>query len=286
MDPNFAIRAGTAVSCSSNEVDFIYDYVFGIGSVVLKITKDLNKRHNPSYILQLLQYRPTTWWMTRKLIDMNDPMSNTVPYAMDYLTCGVDTEDLYDLSTNVDAENSSASRPTSDANSASGEDQTHDESEDLLKYIPYLNKLAQIEKIAAEHLEKERADGTRLLKLLDTGDFDQGLIKEFKTMINMVKHINVMLFKGDKESNFKVRPHTLREVEEFAVQVIHYFDKLSDQFDTGIDQIIDVKKYLPSLGPQLSLDHIRTALKVWNAKIMGYVNFPNSPSSNFICGNN
>lgn len=280
MDPKFAIRAGTALSCSSNEVDFIYDYDFGTGSVVLRITKNLNKRHNPPYILQLLQYRPSIG----KSIDMNDPMSNTVPDAMDYLTRGVDTEDLYDLPTDVDAENSSASRPTSDANSASGEDQTDDESEDLLKYIRYLDKLAQIEKIAAEHLEKERADGTRLLKLLDTGDFDQGLIKEFKTMINMVKHINVMLFKGDKESNFKVRPRTLREVEEVAVQVIHYFDKLSDQFDTGIDQIINVKKYLPNLGPQLRLDHIRTALRVWNTKIMGYVNFPNPPSSNFICG--
>lgn len=143
-------------------------------------------------------------------------------------------------------------------------------SPDLLTYIPYLDRVEAIEKRTRQRVEKDCATGAYLLGLLDNDDFDKALVKEFKSMINMVRHMNLMLFKGDKASGFKIRPRTLEQVEVIAVQVIHYFDRLGDKFDHAIDAVAEVKSYLPSLGPEVKLSHIRVALKVWNTQIMGY----------------
>lgn len=263
----FAIEEYKIV-CRSNIVEITFHYVNSAKSIALKITERQDQPQKPNYNLQLIHVVSAP----RLLHIMNMSLSG---YRLD-------PHHLTPIPSDNENENEgSSSRAVSKVDSSGkGKGLTKelpakdDDSDDLLKYIPYLDKLEKTEKIAAEVLEKERHDGTYLIKLLDTGDFDEGLVKEFKTMINMTKHMNSMLFKGDKDSKFKVRPRTLKQVEEIAVQVIHYFDKLSDQFDVGIDKIVEIKKYLPSLGTQVSLHHIRTALRTWNAKIMGYVHFP------------
>ena len=121
--------------------------------------------------------------------------------------------------------------------------------------------------------EKDCATGAYLLKLLDLGDFDKGLADEFKVMINMVRHMNCMLFKGDEAAGSKITASTLEEVEALATEVIIYFDKLGDKFERAVGDIVEVKKYLPSLGSEVKPTHLRVAIKIWNQKITGWVKY-------------
>lgn len=272
--PAFAIEEFRIDRRSNGVVEITFHYVNSAKSIALKITPHQDQPHQPHqphYHLQLIHVVSAPRLL--HILKMNSYPYG--PYDFDRISGNYAAESSF---TGAASENASASanNPTVQL---SAEDS---DSDDLLKYIPYLDELEKLEKIAAEQQEKDRADGTYLLKLLDTGDFDQGLVKEFKTMINMTKHMNSMLFKGDKASGFKVRTPTLNQVEIIAVQIIHYFDKLSDQFDVAIDKIVEIKQYLPSLASRVKADSVRTALKVWNTKILGYAYHisPLSPLSN------
>lgn len=137
--------------------------------------------------------------------------------------------------------------------------------------IPSLGDLEGIETAAIRHQNENRASGEYLLKLLDSCDFDEGLAKEFKVMINMVKHINSLLFHGSHGPGEQIGPHRLRQIESVAEQVMHYFAKLGDKFDADLSRIKDVRKGLPSLGQDVKPTFLRTNLNVWNLKIMQYV---------------
>lgn len=135
-----------------------------------------------------------------------------------------------------------------------------------------LGDLEVIEKAASKnHGNENRASGDYLLKLLDSCDFDEGLAKEFKAMINMVKHINSLLFHGSHGPGEQIGPHRLRQIESVAEQVMHYFAKLGDKFDADLCRINEVRKGLPSLGHDVKPTFLRTNLNVWNLKIMQYV---------------
>lgn len=124
---------------------------------------------------------------------------------------------------------------------------------------------------ASQHNNENRTSGEYLLKLLDSCDFDEGLAKEFKVMINMVKHINSLLFHGSHGPGEQIGPHRLRQIESVAEQVVHYFAKLGDKFDADLSRIKDVRKGLPSLGHDVKPTFLRTNLNVWNLRIMQYV---------------
>ena len=135
-----------------------------------------------------------------------------------------------------------------------------------------LGDLEVIENRASKnHGNENRASGEYLLKLLDSCDFDEGLAKEFKAMINMVKHINSLLFHGSHGPGEQIGPHRLRQIESVAEQVMHYFSKLGDKFDADLCRIKEVRKGLPSLGHDVKPTFLRTNLNVWNLKIMQYV---------------
>lgn len=140
-----------------------------------------------------------------------------------------------------------------------------DQNWNLPKYIPYLDKLQVDETAAAAAKQKERESGDYLLKLMERKKFDLKQVDEFKTMINMVKHMNIMLFKETKEANmaFKLKISTLQEVADIAVEVIHYFDKLGKTLDLGIDKIREIKPCLPNIGPSQDRDDLKTALDLW-----------------------
>ncbi len=122
---------------------------------------------------------------------------------------------------------------------------------------------------ATPYDEEPHASGEYLLNLLDSCDLDKGLVKEFEVMINMVKHMNWMLFKEDKVAGHcKIGPRTLRKIEVVAVQVLTYFTMFGDKFDGAILRIKELEPYLPSLGPEVNTMHLRTALNIWNVKIM------------------
>lgn len=125
-----------------------------------------------------------------------------------------------------------------------------------------------IEKLASKHDNENRSSGEYLLKLLDNCDFDKGLAKEFRVMINMVKHINSLLFHGSHGPGEQIGPHRLRQIESVAEQVMHYFAKLGDKFDADLCRINEVRKGLPSLGHDVKPTFLRTNLNVWNLKIM------------------
>lgn len=137
--------------------------------------------------------------------------------------------------------------------------------------ISSLCDLDQFEAPASKYNNENRASGEYLLKLLDRCDFDEGLAKEFKVMINMVKHINSLLFHGSHGPGEQIGPHRLRQIECVAEQVLHYFAKLADKFDADLSRINEVRKGLPSLGHDVKPTFLRTNLNVWNLKIMQYV---------------
>lgn len=128
-----------------------------------------------------------------------------------------------------------------------------------------------IKKLSSKHVNEGRASGEYLLKLLDSCDFDKGLAKEFRAMINMVKHINSLLFHGSHGPGEQIGPHRLRQIESVAEQVMHYFAKLGDKFDADLCRIKEIRKGLPSLGHDIKPTFLRTNLNVWNLKIMQYV---------------
>lgn len=137
--------------------------------------------------------------------------------------------------------------------------------------ISSLGELEVLEASASKYNDENRASGEYLLKLLDSCDFDEGLVKEFKVMINMVKHINSLIFHGSHGPGEQIGPHRLRQIESMGEQVMHYFAKLGDKFDANLSRIKEVRKELPSLGHDVKPTFLRTNLNVWNLKIMQYV---------------
>lgn len=137
--------------------------------------------------------------------------------------------------------------------------------------ISSLCDLEVFEAPASIYNNENRASGEYLLKLLDSYDFDEGLAKEFKVMINMVKHINSLIFHGSHGPGEQIGPHRLRQIECVAEQVMHYFAKLGDKFDADLSRIKAVRKGLPSLGHDVKPTFLRTNLNLWNLKIMQYV---------------
>lgn len=133
----------------------------------------------------------------------------------------------------------------------------------------YSNLVHTNQKAAAEVPEKDRATGAYLLKLLNNGDFDKGLVNEFKEMINMVRHVNCMLFKRDEAAAANITASTLRKVEALAIEVIDYFYKLENSLKHAVNEIDEVKRNLLSLGPEVKMTHLKAALKLWDERIMG-----------------
>ncbi len=142
----------------------------------------------------------------------------------------------------------------------------------LLEYLPRLDRIEAKEKVAAEAEKKARWNGNFLLKLLETGGFQKELVEELRTVINMVKHMNNMLYKGKNDAlDWKIKPDVMEELEEVTIQVIHFFDEFGNSLNRGIDKIHEIKAHLPSLKPETDPYQWRTALRVWNARIMKYL---------------
>lgn len=137
--------------------------------------------------------------------------------------------------------------------------------------ISSLCDLEVFETSASKYNNASRASGEYLLNLFDSRDFDEGLVKEFKVMINMVKHINSLIFHGSHGPGERIGPHRLRQIECVAEQVMHYFAKLGDKFDADLSRIKEVREGLPSLGHDVKPTILRASLNVWNLKIMQYV---------------
>ena len=135
-------------------------------------------------------------------------------------------------------------------------------------------------KLAAEAELHARWDGSYIVELLETKGFNPQLVDELKAILNMIKHMNIMLFKHKNEAiDWKIAPSVIRELEKIAVQVIHYFDEFGKSLDRGIDKIHEVKPHLPSLGPETDPYQLRQALRVWNARLMKYFR-SSTPSEN------
>ena len=141
----------------------------------------------------------------------------------------------------------------------------------LLEYIPLLDRIMAEKRSAAEAEKKARWNGDYLLKLLEIEGFNHGLVRELQTVINMVRHMNIMLFQDKNDTNdWKINPKVMEELEEITIQVIHYFDEFGNSLNRGIDKIHEVKPHLPSLGPDIDPCVLRTALNVWNDRLMKY----------------
>lgn len=146
------------------------------------------------------------------------------------------------------------------------------ESWQLLEYLPRLDRLKAEERAATEAEKKARWNGDCLLKILDTGGFDNELKQELQTVINMVRHMNIMLYQGKNyTTDWTIKPNVMEELEEVTIQVIHFFDEFGNNLNRGIDKIHEVKIQLPSLKPETDPYLWRTALRAWNVRLMKYV---------------
>ena len=158
--------------------------------------------------------------------------------------------------------------PASDSHHGSGVS----DSWELLEYIPHLDHIKGGEVAAAKSDARDHWSGEWLLKLLDNRGFHPDLVEELRTVINMVRHMNIMLYNGKKgTTDWMIKRDVMRELKEVTIQVIHCFDEFGNSLNRGIDKINEVKPLLPNLGPGADLCSLRTALKIWNARLMKYV---------------
>ena len=145
---------------------------------------------------------------------------------------------------------------------ASGDDTTHFHSLDLRAYIPLLDRLA-----AEEEASVYYDDGKQILILLDTAKFDKCLVSEMKVIINMVKHMNNMLYKKT-ESSPRLSTTTIKEVKALANQVACYLEGMEKQFDAILANIKQVRSGLPGLDEETDPRHIKVGLKIWASTII------------------
>ena len=142
----------------------------------------------------------------------------------------------------------------------------------LLQQILLLDRIAAEKKAAAKAEENAFQNGDFLLKLLDTKGFDREFAKELRTVINMVKHMNILLFKDKNGTmDWKINPDMFKVLGEVTIQVLHYFDQLGNGLNRAIDKIHEVKRLLPNLGPRADPWDLRVKLNIWNARLMRYV---------------
>ena len=142
----------------------------------------------------------------------------------------------------------------------------------LCQQTSQLDPIESEEKAAAEAEKRARGNGDLLLKLLDATGFDRDFVKELRTVINMVRHMNVMLFKDKNDAmDWKIRPEVLKMLEEVTIQVVHYFNQLGNGLNRAIEKVIEVKPQLPNIGPGANPWDLKTKLNIWNARSIKYV---------------
>lgn len=194
-------------------------------------------------------------------------------------------------------------------NSSSGRSDYHTPSSSLsskhgfARRLPYLysrdssrRSSSSSGQVISEHQTKSKSaeyhtpyvTGHDLLRMLGRGRFEEGLTDEFKVMINMVRHINALLPRINATKMaatiptsvvaaitaatwVKINDRALQRGQGLAMQVMHYFDRLGKGLRRQINKIVEVKAYLPSLGPLVRPALLRTALRIWNERIIKYV---------------
>lgn len=123
-----------------------------------------------------------------------------------------------------------------------------------------------------------------LLKRLEQGSSEAGLADELRVMISMMERMNILLRGLDGTAivgapKINLNAHTMYQATALATQMMHYFNELGKNYEHQIDNIAKIKSYLPDLGPHMKSILVRTALKMWNERIItSYVD----PSYHFV----
>ena len=112
-----------------------------------------------------------------------------------------------------------------------------------------------------------------LLKRLEQGYPEGGLGDELKVMINMMERMNTILrglsgirIAGAPKINMNAC--TINQGIALAAQMKHYFNTLGQKYECQIHNITQLRSYLPILGPHVKSTLVRTALKIWNERII------------------
>lgn len=112
-----------------------------------------------------------------------------------------------------------------------------------------------------------------LLKRLEQGSSEERLGNELKVMINIMERMNTLLL-GLSGTTIVGAPRlnmnacTINQGTALAAQMKHYFYTLGRRYERQIDNIAEIRSYLPILGPHLKSTLVRTALKIWNERII------------------
>lgn len=112
-----------------------------------------------------------------------------------------------------------------------------------------------------------------LLKRLEQGYPEGGLGDELKVMINMMERMNTILrgLSGIRivgAPKINMNACTINQGIALATQMKHYFNTLGQQYECQIHNITQIRSYLPILGPDVKSTLVRTALKIWNERII------------------
>lgn len=129
--------------------------------------------------------------------------------------------------------------------------------------------------IKNEFMKNQTYYATRqdLLKRLEQGSSQEGLGDELKVMISMMGRTNTLLIGLGRTTivgapTINMNVSTINQGTALAAQMKHYFNTLGEKYQRQIDNIAGIKTYLPSLGPHMKSTLIRTALKIWNERII------------------
>ena len=122
-----------------------------------------------------------------------------------------------------------------------------------------------------------------LLARLEQGSSEDGLGKELKVMISMMARMNTLLLGLSGITivgapKISMNAHTINQGTAVAAQMKHYFNSLGQKYENQLGNIAAIKNYLPFLGPNVKSTLVRTALKIWNERIViTYVDFQRRP---------
>ena len=132
-----------------------------------------------------------------------------------------------------------------------------------------------------ESIAKDYRDGVQILKFLKDSDFDSRFVKEFSAIVNMVKHMHVMMFiKGKPKARLSIT--VMNDIKGIATQIIHYFDQIEHHLADELQKLKETAHELPTLNAKTDKHHLKTGLRMWVQNIAAYDSFLSScrPSAN------
>ena len=118
-------------------------------------------------------------------------------------------------------------------------------------------------------MSRDEHHGQDIELMLRSARLEPRLVQHFKTVANMMEHMNYTLFHSELERG--IERSIMGEVKGVSEELIYFFDGLQRSLRIQLQKIWNTKNYLPILGDNIADHHLEAAIKVWAEKICQYV---------------